>query len=84
VIRPESLRLRAADDGQGTVVAISYFGHDQLVQVELPGGQLLRARRGPHLDLERGQRVRVAIDGPVVVFPDAAPSSTDHLVAVPA
>jgi iron(III) transport system ATP-binding protein len=84
VIRPESLRLRAADDGQGTVVAISYFGHDQLVQVELPGGQLLRARRGPHLDLERGQRVRVAIDGPVIVFPDATPTSTEHLVAVPA
>jgi iron(III) transport system ATP-binding protein len=84
VIRPEALRLRAAEDGTGTVVAISYFGHDQLVQVELPGGQHLRARRGPHLDLERGQRVRVSIDGPVVVFPDPAPASTDHLVAVPA
>jgi iron(III) transport system ATP-binding protein len=84
VIRPEALRLRRADDGAGTVVAISYFGHDQLVQVRLPSGQLLRARRGPHLDLERGQRVRVAIDGPVVVFADDAPSRTEHLVALPA
>jgi iron(III) transport system ATP-binding protein len=84
VIRPEALRLRAAEDGTGIVVAISYFGHDQLVQVGLPGGQHLRARRGPHLDLERGQRVRVVIDGPVVVFPAAGPPSTDHLAAVPA
>jgi iron(III) transport system ATP-binding protein len=83
VIRPEALRLRAADDGIGTVTAISYFGHDQLVEVALPGGHHLRARRGPHLDLDRGQRVRVTIDGPVVVFAqdDAA---ADHLVAVPA
>jgi iron(III) transport system ATP-binding protein len=84
VIRPEALRLRPAADGTGTVVAISYFGHDQLVQVELPGGHLLRARRGPHLDLERGQRVRVTIDGPVVVFPEDTVPSSDHLVPVPA
>jgi iron(III) transport system ATP-binding protein len=69
VVRPEALRLRAADDGAATVVAISYFGHDQLVQVTLPGGEQLRARRGPHLDLQRGQRVRVHVEGPVVTFP---------------
>jgi iron(III) transport system ATP-binding protein len=84
VIRPEALRLRAAADGQATVVAISYFGHDQLVQVELPGGQHLRARRGPHLDLARGQSVRVGIDGPVVVFPAESPAATGRLLAVPA
>ncbi len=68
VIRPEALRLRAAADGAGTVVGISYFGHDQLVQVELDDGRVLRARRGPRLDLERGTRVSLTVDGPVVAF----------------
>jgi hypothetical protein len=40
VIRPESLRIRPVQPhrrsaaGTGTVVGISYFGHDQLVQIE--------------------------------------------------
>jgi iron(III) transport system ATP-binding protein len=70
VIRPESLRLRPDPDGPGEVVAISYFGHDQLVQVEVAGAHLLRARRGPRLDLERGDRVRLEVDGPVIAFTD--------------
>ncbi len=75
VIRPEALRLRPATDdrrtaaGAGIVIGISYFGHDQLVQVELDNGALLRARRGPQLDLHRGTRVSLAVDGPVVAFP---------------
>jgi iron(III) transport system ATP-binding protein len=68
VIRPEALRLRPSADGAGTVVGISYFGHDQLVQVELDRGALLRARRGPRLDLQRGTRVSLTVDGPVVAF----------------
>ncbi len=68
VIRPESLRLHRAGDGIATVEAISYFGHDQLVLVELADGRQLHARRGPRLDLERGDRVRLEVDGPVVAF----------------
>ena len=48
VVRPEALRLKASADGPATVTAISYFGHDQLGQVELDDGRTLRARRGPH------------------------------------
>jgi hypothetical protein len=37
--------------------------------VEGPEGtQLLRARRGPRLDLDRGDRVRLEVDGPVITF----------------
>ena len=75
VIRPEALRLRPSEDGTGTVVGISYFGHDQLVQVELDTGALLRARRGPRLDLQRGTRVSLSVDGPVVTF--AADANAD-------
>ena len=80
VIRPEALRLRptSEDAGSGTVIGISYFGHDQLVQVQLDDGALLRARRGPQLDLQRHTRVTLTVDGPVVVFdadPEADPGS---------
>jgi iron(III) transport system ATP-binding protein len=70
VIRPEALRLRPDPHGPGEVVGISYFGHDQLVDVEVADGHRLRARRGPRLDLERGQRVRLEVDGPVIAFAD--------------
>jgi iron(III) transport system ATP-binding protein len=69
VLRPESVELRAAPDGEAVVRTVTYFGHDQLVEVSLADGSLLRSRRGPVLDLERDQRVRVSIDGPVVTFP---------------
>ncbi|HSK22560.1 MAG TPA: ABC transporter ATP-binding protein [Egicoccus sp.] len=67
MLRPESLLLQRDDAGIGVVTGISYFGHDQLVQVQI-GAMMLRARRGPHLDLQRGDRVSVQVDGPVVTF----------------
>ena len=82
VIRPESLRLRRADDGIGTVVGLTYFGHDQLIQVVVGGGRLLRARRGPRRDLDRGDRVALEVDGPVVAFEESAEPAS--LLTVPA
>jgi iron(III) transport system ATP-binding protein len=69
VIRPESLQVTADARGDATVTGIEYFGHDQLVHVRLADGTLLRARRGPILDLHRGDRVDVAVLGPIVTFP---------------
>ncbi len=77
VVRPEALRLRASDTGPATIVGLSYFGHDQLVDLELSDGQRIRARRGPRIDLERGQRVEITVDGPVLTFPRHDPT-TDH------
>ncbi|MFU8839390.1 MAG: ABC transporter ATP-binding protein [Nitriliruptoraceae bacterium] len=68
VIRPEALTVRADADGPGVVTGLSYFGHDQLVTVEVAGGHRLRSRRGPALDLDRGDRVRLEVVGPVVAF----------------
>ena len=82
VVRPESLGLRPAPDGPAVVTARSYFGHDQLVTVEVAGGHRLRSRRGPGLDIDRGDRVRLEVAGPVVTF--AAPSGvTPERVADP-
>ena len=71
VVRPEALELTPAVDGEATVVAVAYFGHDQLVQVEFADGSSLKVRRGPYLDLGRGDRVSLAVLGPVVTFNDA-------------
>jgi len=68
VIRPEALQLSSDVGGSASVIGLSYFGHDQLVDVELEGGHRLRARRGPRIDLERGQRVALSVDGPVTTF----------------
>jgi iron(III) transport system ATP-binding protein len=69
VVRPESLQVTADPGGDATVTGIEYFGHDQLVHVRLADGTSLRARRGPILDLHRGDRVDVAVLGPIVTFP---------------
>ncbi len=81
VVRPEAVRLRATADGRGEVHARTYFGRDQLVGVRLPDGTRVRARRGPELDLRRGDRVDVTVEGPAVTFP--APSPTAASTAVP-
>lgn len=75
MIRPETLQLRADPSGIATIVGISYFGHDQLVDVEVGDGRRLRARRGPRLDLQRQQTVELWIDGPVTTFPREGPHS---------
>jgi iron(III) transport system ATP-binding protein len=81
VVRPESLRVRPYPQGAATVTGIAYFGHDQLVHLRFDDGRVLRARRGPRLDLQRGDRVGLEVDGPVVVFPDHGPRPEETLPA---
>ena len=50
------------------MVRRSYFGHDQLVQVELASGTRLRARTEGSLPWRPGDAVRVQVTGPVVVL----------------
>jgi len=69
VVRPEAVRVRADAEGRATITAISYFGHDQLLELSLDDVRHVRVRRGPHLDLARGTRVSLSVDGPVVTFP---------------
>jgi iron(III) transport system ATP-binding protein len=75
VIRPESVRLRPSPSGSAEVHRLTYFGRDQLVGVRLADGTEVHARRGPELDLQRGDRVEVSVDGPAVTFPSSDPST---------
>jgi iron(III) transport system ATP-binding protein len=68
-LRPERVRLRLDGAGQGIVRAITYFGHDQLVEVGLEDGASVRSRMGPARAFEPGDRVSVAVNGEVIAFP---------------
>lgn len=74
VLRPEALVLAQAEGGPagpGTavVVARSYYGHDQLVHLELPSGRRVHCRTPGSHRWQPGTPVRVRIQGPVHVLP---------------
>jgi iron(III) transport system ATP-binding protein len=68
LIRPEMVLLQPDPEGTGCVERVSFFGHDQMVQVSLPDGVRLQARTQPHLNLIPGSQVQVAVNGPVVAY----------------
>jgi iron(III) transport system ATP-binding protein len=69
VIRPESIAIGTGParepHAEAIVVKRSFYGHDQLVHLELPSGLQLRSRRLGFPAWHPGDRVRVWIDGPV-------------------
>jgi len=71
VIRPESVALgqgravRSERTYDGLVVAREYYGHDQLVTVELESGRKVRSRSIGFPIWHPGDHVRVWVDGPV-------------------
>jgi iron(III) transport system ATP-binding protein len=71
VVRPESVAISLASGSDAVVVARSFYGHDQLVHLELPSGLRVRSRRLGFPAWHPGDRVRISIDGPVTaVEPD--------------
>jgi iron(III) transport system ATP-binding protein len=69
LVRPESVAIGSGAPRGGVseavVVARSFYGHDQLVHLELPSGRRLRSRRLGFPAWHPGDRVRVWVDGPV-------------------
>ena len=74
LIRPESLAVGIVEpaDRRGsqdaTVVSRNFYGHDQLLKLRLPSGQIIRVRRLGFPAWHPGDRVRVWIDGPADVL----------------
>ena len=68
MIRPEAVSLHPDDSGNAVVRDRQYFGHDQLVTVDLVNGPTLRARLGPSPYLQPGDPVSVAVTE-VCAFP---------------
>jgi iron(III) transport system ATP-binding protein len=79
LVRPESLAIglqgpqRAAS---AEVVSRQFFGHDQLVELKLPSGRVIRSRRLGFPPWHPGDRVNVWIDGPADVLPTGASKRT--------
>jgi len=72
VLRPESVAIGAGggppDAAHALVTGRSFYGHDQLVRLELPSGLRLRSRSLGFPAWHAGDRVRVWVDGPVNVL----------------
>lgn len=76
MIRPEAVSLRPDAAGNAVVRDRQYFGHDQLVTVDLANGTTLRARLGPSPYLQPGDVVSVAVSE-VSTFPLTAQAADE-------
>jgi iron(III) transport system ATP-binding protein len=69
LIRPENVAVTpAAADSSSRVRNILFFGHDQLVTVQLGSGLLVDARLGPMYHFAVGQPVQLRVEGPVMTY----------------
>lgn len=70
MFRPEDLLLDADPEGPGVIVDRTYFGHDQLLKIELNTKTILKARMvGCCRGLQEGLRVAFRVDNPVMAYP---------------
>ncbi len=70
LVRPESILLSpAAADSPNRVRGIDFFGHDQLISVQLASGKQIEVRLGPLYNFVIGQPVNVRVGEPVVAYP---------------
>jgi iron(III) transport system ATP-binding protein len=62
IIRPEAVRLTVDPHGLSRVVEREFYGHDQLVTLELPDGRRLLSRTPTNPIFHPGDRVTVEVD----------------------
>ena len=82
MVRPESLRLVAPsedDPAQATVVSRLFYGHDQLMRVQLDSGTLINARLGSYGGIRPGDRVHIGVRGAFLTFATGATSRHDRV-----
>ncbi len=71
LIRPENIEISPAPSGDRVprVRSHLFFGHDQLVTVQLATGREIQVRLGPTYQLANGQPVSVRVRGLVMAYP---------------
>ena len=86
VVRPEWVHLEAGAGSNGRahglVREISYFGHDQIVAVELDDGSVVRARLGAGRRFAPHDRVAVDVVGRVLAFPTSRRARVTSAVSI--
>ncbi len=73
LVRPESLAVDTApppgrETTRGLVVSRRFYGHDQMLELQLDSGRTVRARRLGFPAWHPGDRVRVWLEGPADVL----------------
>ncbi|MBI1294709.1 ATP-binding cassette domain-containing protein [bacterium] len=70
LIRPESIAISPAppSDAANRVRSQLFFGHDQLVTVEMANGRMVNVRLGPTYQFAIGQPVAVQVRGLVMAY----------------
>lgn len=68
MIRPEWIEPTPDESGDVVVVDREFYGHDQMLVLELPGGSRVISRVGPRPDFRLGDQVRLEVSE-AVVFP---------------
>jgi len=71
LVRPESIAIGLSGPPEATaaeVVDRRYYGHDQLLHLRLPSGQVVRSRRFGFPAWHEGDRVKAWIEGPADVL----------------
>ena len=73
LIRPESISVGTGHDGGADAVVVErvYYGHDQLVTLELKDGIRVRSRSLGFPAWHPGDRLQVRLTGPVTALPRA-------------
>ena len=80
LIRPESVAIGLrGPQGAPTAEVISrkFYGHDQLVELRLASGEIVRSRRLGFPQWHPGDRVQVWIEGPADVLPRTAERTSE-------
>jgi len=73
MVRPESVDLTASDEPDGAlVISREYYGHDQILAIELSSGSIIRVRLGPGLTYDAGDRVSLSLREAPAVFDRSA------------
>jgi len=76
LVRPENVAVMPAGvDSPNRVRNILFFGHDQIVTVQLGSGLQVDARLGPMYHFAVGQPVQLKVEGPVMSY--HRPAHTD-------
>ncbi len=70
MLRPEDIQLIPNDTALAEIIERTYFGHDQLIQIQLASGTRLQSRLlGSAGEFYPGQRVELKVGDGVVVYP---------------
>ena len=71
LLRPESIEISPAPPADNThrVRDHLFFGHDQLVSVQMANGRIIQVRLGPTYQFADGQPVSVRVRGLVMAYP---------------